>query len=47
MSFVRNPVIKVTSNAANKKCKTFDECALYLEEDSHTNTEKDHSTNLT
>jgi hypothetical protein len=47
MSFVRNPIIKVNSNAANRKCITFDECALYLEEDSPTKTERDHSTTLT
>jgi len=47
MSFVRNPVIRVNSNAGNRKCITFDECVLYLEEHSHTKTEKDQSTNLT
>jgi hypothetical protein len=45
ISFVRNPIIKVNSNAANRKCITFDECALYLEEDPPT--KRDHNTNLT
>jgi hypothetical protein len=47
MSFVRNPVIKVNSNADNRNCITFDECALYLEGDTHIKTEKDHSINFT
>jgi hypothetical protein len=34
MSFVRNPVVKVNANVANRKCITFDECVMYLEEDS-------------
>jgi hypothetical protein len=33
MSFARNPVIKVNSDAGNRNCITFDEFTPYLEED--------------